>query len=290
MTGGAGFTGRHVVTALAGAGYRVVGPGIGSGPGSQPADLCDLAAMRALCAATRPARVLHLAARPFVGDADIAGVYAVNVAGTRNLLQALAEGDAPPRHVVLAGSGAVYGTVAADRALAEDRPPLPGNDYAISKLAMEHTARLWSDRLPITVARPFNYTGRGQETKYLIPKIVDHFRRRAARIELGNLEVWRDFGDVRAVAAAYRGLLAGPAAGGPVNISSNTATALRDVLDTCRRLTGHDIAVTVNPAFVRPNEVARLCGDNGRLRRLLPDWRPIPLEETLQWMLDDPAA
>jgi UDP-glucose 4-epimerase len=86
--------------------------------------------------------------------------------------------------------------------------------------------------------------------------------------------------------AAYRGLLEAAPVGQTVNVSSGVAHSLRDVIALCEQITGHQIEVTVNPAFVRANEVKTLTGDNTRLRGLVPDWRTPPLRDTLAWMLD----
>jgi nucleoside-diphosphate-sugar epimerase len=187
---------------------------------------------------------------------------------------------------LLASSANVYGN-ASSGMLDEGTAPAPANDYAVSKLAMEYMASLWFGRLPIIVTRPFNYTGVGQADNFLLPKIVKHFREKADKIELGNLDVWRDFSDVRSLVAAYRGLLEAKPFGQFVNVSSGKTHSLREVIDMCRTITGHDLAVEVNPAFVRANEVKTLCGDNSRLKSLVPGWKTPELSETLSWMLND---
>ena len=286
ITGLEGFTGRYLAAQLRRRDVRVSGIGLHGDPaqGVYAIDLRNQPALDRLMAELQPDHVVHLAARAFVDDRDLAEVYGVNIAGTRNLLHALAHAPRPPSQVILASSGAVYGN--APGMLDESAPLNPGNDYAISKMAMEHVARLWSDRLPITLARPFNYTGVGQDAKYVIPKIIAHFRRRAPRIELGNLDVWRDYSDVRAVTDAYIGLLGAGQPYRAVNICSGQETSLREIIDICEHLSGHQIEVAVNPAFVRANEVVRLCGDNRLLRQILPGWTPIALEQTLRWMLE----
>ncbi len=183
--------------------------------------------------------------------------------------------------MLLASSANVYGNASAG-VLDENT----ANDYAVSKLAMEHVAGLWRDRLPITVVRPFNYTGVGQAEQFLIPKIVSHFARRADVMELGNLEVARDFGDVRSVVAAYRKLLQEPASiGETVNVCTGTGYTLVEIVHMCEQITGHTLEIRVNPAFVRANEVKILVGDNGKLRKLIGDWEPMAMEQTLRWML-----
>ncbi len=290
VTGLAGFTGRYVADELRAAGYRVVGttmPGHGAGPDLLPADLTDRASVAAVVEQVQPDVVVHLAAIAFVAHADIGQFYHVNVMGTRNLLEALAAQAKKPSAVLVASSANIYGNADLPM-LDEQTPPAPANDYAVSKLAMEYMARLWMDRLPIILTRPFNYTGAGQHENFLLPKIVAHFRRKAPAIELGNLHVWRDFSDVRMVAACYRALLAQApkATGQAFNICSRTAYSLGEALEMMNRIAGYEIEVRVNPAFVRANDVVRLVGDNSKLAGVVGAITPVPLEQTLRWMYE----
>lgn len=290
ITGGHGFTGRYLAAELAQTGYEVFTTVSGNPPVNSPrclsADLLDRQSLAAALSAARPDVVVHLAAISFVGHGDRAAFYQVNLIGSFNLLAALAELKQPPHRILLASSANVYGTSQAG-VLDELTPPNPANDYAVSKLAMEHMARLWLPRLPITLVRPFNYTGRGQSADFLLPKIVDHFKRRAPRLELGNRDVARDFSDVRAVVQAYRRLLEADAVGQTVNICSGRTVALNDVLEMMEAQTGHHSEIAVNPAFVRAGEIKTLGGNPARLRELIGAWDSPPLAETLAWMLGD---
>lgn len=287
ITGAQGFTGRYMATELRNHGYRV--SGIGSQPGNSPgyyqADLADAEALKACLAEVQPDIIIHLAAVAFVGHGDANAFYQVNLIGTRNLLEAISAMGKTPDCVLLASSANVYGNASAG-VLGESSPLAPANDYAVSKMAMEAAARLWTERLPILVTRPFNYTGVGQADNFLLPKIVSHFRRKAAHIELGNLDVYRDFTDVRALTEAYRRLVEHKPAGEVVNVCSGVTHSLRDVIAMSEAITGHHMEIRVNPAFVRANEVKSLCGDASTLRRLIGAWETPPLEETLRWMLE----
>lgn len=288
VTGSHGFTGKYVTAELEAHGWEVWGLGFQASDGQaryRCADLTDPAAVNAAVAEVRPQAVVHLAAIAFVGHGDPEAFYRVNTVGTRNLLAALAALDDPPECVLLASSANVYGN-ATEGVLSETSPPNPANDYAVSKLAMEYMARLWLPSLPIVIARPFNYTGVGQTESFLIPKIIGHFRRKASQIELGNLDVWRDFSDVRSVATAYRRLLDVQPSGQIVNVCSGRTHSLREVLEMAERISGHSIEVKVNPAFVRANEVRSLSGNPSRLKSLIGDWESVPLKDTLRWMLE----
>jgi nucleoside-diphosphate-sugar epimerase len=288
ITGLSGFTGRYVEQELRAAGYEVYGtitPGQDAAERQFAVDLNDRAGLAAMVREVRPHVVAHLAAIAFVGHGDIEQLYRVNVAGTRNLLEALAGLEVKPEAVLIASSANIYGNTDVG-VIGEDVPAAPANDYAVSKLAMEYMAKLWQDKLPLIVVRPFNYTGVGQHENFLLPKIVSHFRRQAADIELGNLGVWRDFSDVRMVAQSYRRLLAAPSvtAGRVFNICSGHGYSLGEALDMMADIAGYRINVHVNPAFVRPNEVVRLVGDNSRLTAATGVIATVPLADTLRWM------
>src|ERR1039457_1632053 len=264
LTGAAGFTGHYLRKALEIHGYDVVPLQV---EGANPCDLTDLAATESAVRDARPDAVIHLAALSFVGHEHPEEFYRVNVFGTLNLLRALAGLERPPRRVLIASSGNVYGTPDIE-VLDESVCPAPVNHYANSKLAMEHMVRAhWFSRMPIVITRPFNYTGPGQAKHFLIPKIVKHFRDRAAFIELGNLDVFRDFSDVDDVVAAYMALLESDVRSEIVNICSGQGIALLDVVRVMNQLAGYEIEVRVNPEFVRTNEVPRLVGSNTKLRR-----------------------
>ncbi|MDM7966152.1 GDP-mannose 4,6-dehydratase [Blastomonas fulva] len=274
VTGADGFTGTYLVAELLSRGHEVV---------PFASDITDAAAVDAEVAAVSPDRVIHLAAIAFVGTDAVDPFYQVNQLGTYHLLDAVAR-HAPHAHVLIASSANIYGNTTGGY-LDESTPPNPANHYAVSKWAMELGARMWADRLHITIARPFNYTGVGQEEQYLIPKIVAHFRRREPVITLGNIDVSRDFGDVRSVVAAYCGLSLAPPAPQVVNVCTGRVWNIRQIIAIASRITGHDIEIATNPAFMRANEVEILAGDASLLQSLLPDWQPKSLEDTLEWML-----
>lgn len=293
ITGAAGFTGRYLVQALAARGHEVHGlvhaqadEAIEGVAAVHLADLADFQALSRAVNEIRPDKVVHLAAVSYVAHDDVADLYRSNVVGTRQLLEALARSSNRPQSIILASSANVYGNNRAG-ILEEHLSPAPANDYGVSKVAAECLAHIYSDRLPLVIVRPFNYTGPGQSTNFIIPKIISHVRARSPVIELGNLDVSRDFSDVRTVVDAYSRLLDEPnAVGGTFNICSGKAVSLRTIINLAQEVSGHSFEVAVNPAFVRSNEVQSLWGSPARVESLLGPLDHIPLEQTLRWMLE----
>jgi nucleoside-diphosphate-sugar epimerase len=287
VTGSEGFTGRYVCDEFARAGWEVWGAGLQPQP-DRPhylqIDLLKPETLTRIVDIAAPDVVIHLAASAFIAEADPTVFYQINLLGTRNLLEALSNADRKPECIILASSANVYGN-ADKKYLSEDDPPQPANDYAVSKLAMEYLAKTYKDKLGIVIARPFNYTGVGQDSKFLIPKIVSHFRDNAKVIELGNLNVAREFCDVRDIATYYRKIAEVKPCNLTVNLCSGRAHTLLEVLEAASSISGQTLEVTINPKFVRQNEVPWLCGNPSRLTSLISEYNPTSLNETLQWML-----
>lgn len=274
-TGLSGFTGRHFKQVAEASGYTVV---------PLSADINDKFAVINEVASVKPEAVLHLAAISFVGHVDDAAFYDVNVIGTTNLLAALALSPTKPHRVLLASSANVYGNCETSP-VSELQPPAPVNHYAMSKLAMEHMALTYADRLPLVITRPFNYTGPGQASQFLIPKLVHHFKTKAPKVELGNLHVEREFNDVRMVCDSYLRLLKNGEPSQVYNVCTGKPYTLQHVIDLLVRITGNHLQVEVNPAFVRANEVHRLCGNPAKLEACIGPIESPTLEDTLAWML-----
>lgn len=290
ITGIDGFTGKYLAHELMRIGCQVSGTIRSAGAcaaSSWVEHVCDLRdgeALEQILATERPDAIVHLAAISFVKHDDVADIYETNVIGTRNLMKAITASGCKPEAVLLASSANVYGNV--ERDFVDENAALsPMNDYAVSKLAMEYVGKLWRE-LPIIIVRPFNYTGVGQSANFLLPKLVSGFRARTPEIELGNLNVVRDFSDVRTVVSIYRALLNRKYAGKILNICSGVGYSLEDILGMMERITGHHPAIRVNQKFIRENEVRRLVGSRSALDAAVGEFPSIPIDETLRWMLE----
>ncbi len=281
VTGSEGFTGKYVVRALQNHGYHVVGLVRRHPERNEIAcDLTDKAAVQAVIGELRPHGIIHLAALAFVGEADQKAFYINNIFGTLNILEALDKESVIPEKVIIASSANVYGNPG-DILIDESTTPAPVNHYAASKLAMEFMVKNWFEKMPILITRPFNYTGPGQSTKFLVPKIVDHFNRRQQKIELGNLYIKREFSDVRDVASIYVQLYQCPGRSEIVNICSGNVYSIHELLDMMSKIAGYAIQVTTNAAFIRPNDIKILRGSKKKLQTMITYSPAFTLLQTL---------
>jgi GDP-4-dehydro-6-deoxy-D-mannose reductase len=307
VTGVSGFVGGHLAEHLLQADDQVVGL---SSSGRWPDALAHLAArvrlercdladatderLGELIARKQPEVVYHLAAQanPQASVADPRGTWALNLGGTLNLLEAVRASGQRPR-VVLVGSGVCYGNPAPEHLpVTEDCPLRPNNPYAASKAAADLLGIQYvlAHGLDVVMVRPFNHSGPRQTPNYVLGglarQVAEVEAGRKGRVEVGNLEVVRDFTDVRDVVRAYRLLASRGTAGEVYNLGSGAGTRLADALATLKGLATTPIEVFVDPARVRPVDQPLLVADPSKLRDAT-GWAPrIPIEQTLRDMLD----
>lgn len=280
LTGATGFTGRHFMEVAQQRGHEII---------RFDHNLCDAVGLLQALAPLDFTHVVHLAGISFTAHTNFQALYDVNLFGTLNLLDVLVRKRVNLGKILLASSANVYGN-ATVTLIDETVVPAPVNHYATSKLAMECMARTYLERLPLLITRPFNYVGPGQSESFVIPKLVRSFHGRAAMVELGNLDVEREFNDVRMVCEAYLGLLEQGQVGETYNICTGRTYALREIIRVLGSLTEHDPEIRVTPAFVRENEIKRLCGNPAKLVKAVGLLDCPPLEETLRWMLRSTAG
>jgi GDP-4-dehydro-6-deoxy-D-mannose reductase len=298
VTGAAGFAGSHLIDRLAGDGNDIVAwhrPG-GAPPRTvprtrwEPVDLLDADAVVAAVARLRPSAVYHCAGAAHVGRSwdSTESTFAINVRGTHHLLQALERAGADAR-VLIPSSALVYAN--ANEALTEEHPLLPGSPYGLSKLAQEMLGRRTNGPLGVTVARAFNHVGPRQDPQF----VASGFARRIADIEkgrwdpeisVGNLDACRDLTDVRDTVRAYTMILERGTPGRPYNVCSGRAITMRHLLDLLRARARVPVTVKVDPARYRPNDTPLLLGDPSRLHADLGWTAQIPLEQTLDDLLE----
>ena len=277
LIGADSFTGVHILPILEKNNYLV---------DTQEVDITDLFQVERVILRTQPDYIINLAAISFVPDGANVSIYGVNTFGPQNILSSCLKLPIPPKNIILASSANIYGLQDIEQ-VSEECKANPLNHYGCSKWSMEQIAKIYSSHLNITITRPFNYTGVGQQSKFIVPKIVEHFKKKSSILKLGNIDVWRDFSDVRWIAEAYTSLLATPTNGiKRVNLCSGRLIGIKEVIVTLQEITGHKINIQTDDDLVRRADIKRQCGDNKKLFELLPDLSPpIPFEDTLTWMV-----
>jgi GDP-4-dehydro-6-deoxy-D-mannose reductase len=310
VTGASGFVGGHLCEHLVAEGDLVLGL---SASGRWPAPLShldrsvrlergnladvDQSEFASWLQRKRPEVVYHLAAQsnPNASLSDPRGTWALNLGGALNILEGIKDAALEPRpRVVLVSSGVCYGNPAPEHLpVKEDCPLCPSNPYSASKaaadiLGIQHHLAHGTD---VVMVRPFNHAGPRQSPTYVLAalalQVAEVEAGRKTHIEVGNLDVIRDFTDVRDVVRGYRLLAQHGKAGEIYNLGSGSGTKLADALEYLRTRAHRAIEVRVDPARVRPVDQPLLVADASKLRAAT-GWKPrYGIEQTLADMLEN---
>lgn len=259
-------------------------------------DLRDQAALDVLINATRPDGVIHLAGISFVPDSfnDPEATLQINLIGTLHLFQALKK-CAFTGPLLFVSSGDVYGRLdAGDLPVEESHLPRPSNPYAVSKLAAEALCCQWAqtEGFKVIVARPFNHIGPGQREDFVLASMARQIVRirrglQAPFMQVGDIDVTRDFLDVRDIISAYLHLLDKGLSGETYNVCSGEERRIRDLILTLQRLAGVEVELQQDVARLRPIDQRRVVGSKRKLVEATGWKQNHSLDETLKTVLED---
>ena len=293
MTGATGFVGRWLIRELQANGHDALGT-----PPSSELDITDAGAVAALVLAVEPDAIAHLAGLSYGPDARRSPelAFAINEGGTRSVIAAAGPRWTP---VLVVSSSEVYGSPAVeDLPLTETAPLRSEQPYGRSKLAQERVAfgAAAAGGPPTVVVRPFNHAGPGQRPEFVIPALAGRVlaarQHGERRIVAGNVDVRRDFSDVRDVVRAYRLILERLAAGGDpgariYNIASGRSVPIRAIAEAFGGLAGIEIEIEVDPQLLRPSDPPEIRGDASAISADF-GWQPlVPFETTLKDVFED---
>lgn len=288
ITGHDGFVGRHMQNLLHALPFV--------NDAGRPIDLCDPDSIRSALKNKQPEAIIHLAAQSNVPEAfhHPLKTYQVNFLGTLNLLTVLKECHFRGRFLFV-GSGDMYGMALPETLPIQENVCLhPRNPYAVSKVAAEALCYQWSqtEDFEIILARPFNHIGPGQSEQFAIASFAKQIAEiklgmRPAVIQVGDLDVTRDFTDVRDIARAYQLLLEKGNNGDAYNVCSGVERSVKSLLYALMSSAGVTASIEQVENMMRKVEQRRIFGSCKKLH-LHTGWEPqIPLEQTLQDILSD---
>ena len=295
VTGGAGYVGSVCAKVLLEAGHQVVvvddlstgnADAVPAGAEFVDADLVTVA--RSLLPGGSFDGVLHFAARSLVGESVQAPerYWFGNVVTTLELLEAMREAGTP--RLVFSSTAATYGEPESVP-ITEEAPTRPTNAYGATKLAIDHAISSYAHahRLAATSLRYFNvagaYAGLGERhavETHLIPLVLQVASGARAEILVYGSD-WptpdgtaiRDYIHVRDLADAHLLALEAvqPGVHHVYNLGNGTGFSVREVIDCCRRVTGHPIPS--RDVDRRPGDPAVLIASSERATNEL-GWRP----------------
>lgn len=258
-------------------------------------DLQDKKKVSDILVRTKPDIVYHLAALPGVGSSfeNPAETIINNVVAELNLLEAIKNTHLLSCSILIVSSADVYGRVAKEEPIDEETPFNPTNTYAVSKITQDFLGLQYaiSYNLKIVRARPFNHIGPRQSLGFVVAdfacKIATIEKEgREAVLRVGNLDVKRDFTDVRDMVRAYALLVQKGVIGDVYNIGSGVSYKISEILAMLLSFSTVKIKVEVDPSLLRPKDSPDCFCDNSKFVKLT-GWKPtIPIETTLKETLD----
>ncbi len=255
-------------------------------------DLLDFKGLLAVLSEQRPTVIYHMMSQTHAAMTQPKPhvVLQNHILGTHNLYEA-ARKTVPKARIIHVSSSEVYGAGkgVVDIIHPESDPAIPFTPFATSMASCELLSRQYvcAHHLDIVIVRPFNSTGPFQARRFVLPSVAAQI----AHIEMqhgetvvytGNLDVSRDYLDVRDQARAIAMMAKWGETGGIYNICSGKARTIRDLVNYLIDLSGCPIEIRIDPARERMIDIPLLVGSPEKLMTQ-SGWKPIiSIEDSLK--------
>lgn len=235
----------------------------------------------------KPDYIVHLAAMSSVAQswAEPANCFLNNMSAFLNLADSVRANNLNTR-ILSVGSSEEYGIY--DIPMDENFVLHPKSPYSVARLSQEYMSKLYVDRfnMDIVMTRSFNHIGPRQNTRFVIPSFVEQLVNIADgktdnKMLVGNIDVVRDFTDVRDVVDAYYKILTKAANRSVYNVCSGCGVKLRDIIDVTSNVLGIKPDIVVDSARIRANEIPSVIGDNSKLKKELGWKQKYTLQQTI---------
>lgn len=237
----------------------------------------------------RPDYIVHLASISSVGQSweNPAECFQNNTNIMLNLLGAVLEHGLKTR-LLSVGSSEEYGAYSAmEMPLREDFKLKPQNPYAVAKVSQEMLCGVYASLgVDVLMTRSFNHIGPRQSDRFVVPSFIKQLvsisRGEQSTMMVGNIDVARDFTDVRDVVSAYYAILYKGRTGEVYNVCSGASHKLSEIIQLTERILGIQADVRVDESRLRPNDVMLICGDNAKLKTELAWSQKYGFEQTIE--------
>src|SRR3989338_1916665 len=300
ITGITGFVGHHLSELFIKEGYDVFGTAFTSKDFTSKkvkifkCDIRDADNIKNIVSEIKPQQIYHLSAESYPPDSLInpKTTYDINFYGTMNLLDAVRDSGLNSK-ILFVGSADEYGVISEGTPVTEDFPLTPLSPYAVSKTAADLLSYSYAKihSMNIIRVRPFNHTGPYQKSIY----VCSSFAKQIAEIEsgarepivyTGNLDIQRDFTDVRDMVQAYRLALEKCTSGEAYNICSERSYSIRWILDTLLKSAKISVEIKEDKTKLRSTDITTIRGNCSKFKTAT-GWKPvIQFDKTLNDILN----
>lgn len=303
ITGVNGFCGRHLIDVLVGGSNSVYGISrsipddlIAHHPAVtyEQCNMIDHTSIYNILKKIKPDYIFHFAAESMVSSSwkNPISIMNNNIISQINIFEAVRELELSTR-IIVACSSEEYGLIKeSDLPINEKCCFNPLSVYAVSKVSQDMLAYQYykSYDMDIVRVRSFNLTGPGRPRFYALSSFAYQIAQiekysQSGTVSVGNLDVSRDYTDVRDAVKGYVQIAQKALPGSVYNLCSGKSYNLRELLNILITLSTSDITTKVDPNKFRPSDLPLMQGDNTKIKHEI-NWEPkIDIYKTLEDLL-----